>query len=134
MAEVFLPFALDLPVSNSAALEFLEMNLPSLAMLIFPLDDLTLAGANFRALDKFDFETPKMVATLAIFSILAAPCVASAAWILLRTISLTSATVDPELIEEDVVAVEDIEPGFSALELIELVAVPIPVSMASIER
>ena len=63
----------DLAVNMLAALEFLEMNLPSLAMLIFPFDDLTLAGANFKALDKLDFETPRMVATLAIFSILAAP-------------------------------------------------------------
>jgi hypothetical protein len=47
---------------------------------------------------------------------------------------LTSATVDPELIEEGIEELEDIDPGFSELELIELVAVPTPVSTASIAR
>ena len=53
---------MDLPANKLAALEFLVRNLPILAMLIFPLDDLTLAGANFNALDKLDLDTPKMVA------------------------------------------------------------------------
>ena len=53
---------MDLPVNKLAAFEFFVMNLPSLAMLIFPLDDLTLAGAIFKALDKFDLDTPKIVA------------------------------------------------------------------------
>ena len=73
MAELFLDFSVVFPLNKLAAFEFLVMKLLSLERLIFPLDDLTLAGANFKALDKLDFETPKMVATLAIFSILAAP-------------------------------------------------------------
>jgi hypothetical protein len=58
-----LVFPVDLPVNTLAAFEFLVMKLLSFERLIFPLDDLTLAGAIFKALDKLDFETPKVVAT-----------------------------------------------------------------------
>ena len=62
MAEVFLPFALDLPASKVAALEFLKMNLLNLERLTFPLDAFTPVGAKFKALDKFDLDTPKIAA------------------------------------------------------------------------
>ena len=62
MSEVFLPFDLDLPASKVAALEFLEMNLLNLERLTFPLDAFTPVGAKFKALDKFDLDTPKIVA------------------------------------------------------------------------
>ncbi len=64
---------MDLPVNMLAALEFLEMNFPSLVMLIFPLDDLMPVGANFRALDKLDLDTPKIVATSLVLRSFAEP-------------------------------------------------------------
>ena len=73
MAELFLDFSVVFPLNKLAAFEFLVMKLLSLERLIFPLDDLTLAGANFRALVKLDLDTPKIVAVLSMFTILAAP-------------------------------------------------------------
>ena len=60
-------------------------------MLIFPLDDLIPAGANFRALDKLDWDTPKMAATSPVLRDVAEPC-ARALWILLLTRDFTSST------------------------------------------
>ena len=102
MTDAFLDFPLDLPVSKLAALEFLVMKLPSLERWIFPLDDLMLAGANFRTLDKLDFETPKMVATSLALREEGEPW-SNAAWILLETMALTSATVFASERERDVV-------------------------------
>jgi hypothetical protein len=78
LAEVFFPFALDLPASNAAALEFLEMNLLNLGRLTFPLDAFTPSGANFNALDKFDLDTPKIVAVSVRLRLGADPGAASA--------------------------------------------------------
>ena len=100
---------MDLPVNKLAAFEFFVINLPSLAMLIFPLDDLTLAGANFKALDKLDFDTPKIVAVSVRLRLSAAPGAANAAWILLLTMALTSATDDLEVIEGDGAVTDELE-------------------------
>ena len=70
------------PSNRDVFLEFFERNLLSLDRLIFPFDNLMPAGANFRALDKLDFETPKMDAISLALRVFAEPC-ASAFCILL---------------------------------------------------
>ncbi len=112
---LFFALLLDLPVNKLAALEFLERNLLSFAMLILPFDDLMPAGANFKALAKLDFDTPKSVATSLVLCAAGEPW-ANAVWILLLLMTLTSSTVFADVIELDVV-----EPAASALEVFELV-------------
>jgi hypothetical protein len=93
----------------------LEKKLRSLERLIFPLDDLIPAGANFKAWDKLDFDTPKIAATSLVLRASGEPS-AKADWTLLLMRALTSAAVFAVVIELFV-----FEPLASALEVFELV-------------
>ena len=98
----FFALLVDFPANKLAALKFFETKFLNLERLIFPLDDVMLAGANFRALDKLDVDTPKMVATSLALREEGEPW-SKAAWILLETMALTSATVFASERERDVV-------------------------------
>ena len=84
-------------------------------MLILPFGDLMPAGANFKALDNLDFDTPRSVATSLVLCATGEPW-ANAVWILLLMMTLTSSTVFA-----DVIGLEGFEPAASALEVFELV-------------